>query len=82
MIETSGLINVYSEMNPWIDYVVSVDKDFDKAKKIISQAFDSWFDDKDAEFISMTEWIKDKLNAAGIQCEFYYKEESEEDGNV
>lgn len=33
MIETGGLINVYSDMNPWIDYVISVYGNFEKFNK-------------------------------------------------
>lgn len=79
MTETRGLINIYSDENPWIDYVVSVYNDADKAKEIIDAAFDSWFEDEDAHAVPMVDWIKEKLDEEEIIYDFYYKEESEDE---
>ena len=79
MITTGGLINVYSDMNSWMDYVISVYggmEKFTKAKEIIDKAFNSWFED--AESTTMADWIKEKLDAAGITYDFYYKDGCEE----
>ena len=82
MIETGGLINVYSDLNPWIDYVISIYggfETFNKAKEIIKAAFTSWFEDEDAHAITMVDWIKEKLDTADIVYDFYYKEESDDE---
>lgn len=80
MIETGGLINVYSDMNPWIDYVISVDgslETFNKAKEIVAKAFDKWFTDEETNSMTMADWIGMHLGVAGIRYDFYYKEEKE-----
>ena len=51
MVRTKTCINVYSEMNPWIDFciVISGEKDITDAKEIIEQAYDSWFSAKKSD---------------------------------
>ena len=51
MVRTKTCINVYSEMNPWIDFciVISDEKDITDAKEIIEQAYDSWFSAKKSD---------------------------------
>lgn len=79
MTETRGLINVYSDENPWIDYVVSVYNNVDKAERIINEAFDDWFEDEEAHAYTISDWIKEKLDEEEIIYDFYYKEESEDE---
>lgn len=78
--ETTG-INVYSDMNTWIDFVVVPEnlKDSEQAEKIISQAFDEWNDGNPMETIS--EYICEKLKENGIEHEVYFKEDGEENEN-
>ena len=45
MVRTKTCINVYSEMNPWIDFCIVLENENNilDAKEIIEQAYDSWF---------------------------------------
>lgn len=77
MIETGGLINVYSDMNPWMDLVVLVNnEDFDKAKEVTEKAFDDFRNDPkvEEECWAYGDWIGWKLKEAGIKYSMYFRE--------
>ena len=79
MTRTITGINVYSDMNKWIDFIVVPEnlEDYEQAEEIISQAFDEWNDGDPMETIS--EYICGKLKENGIEHEVYFKEDG--DGN-
>lgn len=81
MTRTITGINLYSDMNPWIDFIVVLEnlKDYEQAEEIISQAFDEWNDGDLMETIS--EYICEKLKKNGIEHEVYFKEDGEENEN-
>lgn len=80
MINTNGLIEIYSDMNPWMDFIISVkDTDFEKAKTVSEEAFDSYWDDSEAECVTLSEWVGMKMYDNGIECEMYFKDDEEGD---
>ena len=85
MLDNSNLIitkciNVFSDMNTWIDFVIIPcnDEDFTKAEEIISKAYDDWWTLPDAEFEPIADWICRCLNNNDIEFEIYFKNEDEE----
>lgn len=44
MVQTTNCINVYSEMNTWLDFciVITNHEDFAKAEEIVRKAHDDW----------------------------------------
>lgn len=79
MVEERRCINLYSDMNPWMDLVILVnDEDFNNAKEILRDSMNSWFEDEDAECESIGEWISNKLKENKIEFEMYFKSEDEE----
>lgn len=79
MVVERRCINLYSDMNPWMDFVVLVnEEDFGKAKKILQDSMNSWFEDEDAECEPIGEWISNKLKENKIEFEMYFKSEDEE----
>ena len=81
MIQTKTCINVYSEMNPWIDFciVISDEKDIPDAKEIIEQAYDSWFSAKNQTDEPIMEYISRRLTEVCIEHEIYFSGKEEED---
>ena len=77
MIEVKACINVYSDMNPWIDFciVIGAYEDFNKANVIIRNAYDDWFSDKTDEPIA--DYICRLLCENDIEFEIYFKDEEE-----
>ena len=46
MVEERKCINLYSDMNPWMDLVILVnDEEFEKAKEVAEKAFDDFWND-------------------------------------
>lgn len=82
MIRVGTSLNVYSELNPWIDFIVNVGAyvDVEKTQEIIEQAFSEWFEDNEEVGNStIIEYISEKLKAENIDFEIYVKmEEAEE----
>ena len=79
MVIERRCINLYSDMNPWMDLIILVnDEDFDKAKEVAEKAFDDWWTASDAEFEPIGDWISDKLKENGIEFEIYFKYEEED----
>ena len=82
-LRTTKCINVFSDMNTWIDFVIIPcnDEDFTKAEEIISKAYDDWWTLPDAEFEPIADWVSDKLKENGIEFEIYFKYEEEEESD-
>ena len=47
MVVERRCINLYSDMNPWMDLVLLVnDEDLDKAKEVTEKAFDTFWNER------------------------------------
>ena len=81
MIQTKTCINVYSDMNTWIDFciVIGAYEDFTKAEEIVQKAYDDWWKLPDAQFEPIADWISRCLTKNDIEFEIYFKDESEVD---
>lgn len=81
MVRTKTCINVYSEMNPWIDFCVVLEdeKDVDDAKEIIEQAYNEWFSAKNQTDEPIMEYISRRLTEVCIWHEIYFTDKEEED---
>ena len=81
MVNVRTCINVYSEMNPWIDFciVLTDEKDIPDAKEIIEQAYDSWFSAKNQTDEPIMEYISRRLTEVCIEHEIYFTGKEEED---
>ena len=80
MIETKTCINVWSDMNTWIDFciVIGVYEDLTKAEEIVRKAYDDWWELEDAAFEPIGDYVSRCLNENGIEFEIYFKESEEE----
>lgn len=80
MVVERRCINLYSDMNTWIDFVIIPCKseDFNKAKEVVEKAFDDWWSAPEAECEPIGDWVSDKLKENGIEFEIYFKHEEEE----
>lgn len=79
MLKTNTCINVYSELNPWINFciVIGAFEDFTKAEEIVQAAYDEWFENESDE--SIVDYISQCLTENDIDHEMYFRgEESEE----
>lgn len=81
MVRTKTCINVYSEMNPWIDFciVLENENDISDAREIIEQSYDSWFSAKNQTDEPIMEYISRRLNEVCIWHEIYFTGKDEED---
>ena len=81
MVRTRTCINVYSEMNPWIDFciVLENENDISDAREIIEQSYDSWFSAKNQTDEPIMEYISRRLNEVCIWHEIYFTDKEEED---
>lgn len=81
MVRTKTCINVYSEMNPWIDFciVLENENDISDAREIIEQSYDSWFSAKNQTDEPIMEYISRRLNEVCIWHEIYFTDKEEED---
>lgn len=76
MIAERRCINLYSDMNSWMDLVILVnDEDFDKAKEVAEKAFDDFWNDPkvEEECWAYGDWVEWKLKEANIKYEMYFK---------
>lgn len=76
MVVERRCINLYSDMNSWMDLVLLVnDEDFDKAKEVTKKAFnDFWNDPKvEEECWCYGDWVGWKLKEAGIKYNMYFR---------
>ena len=81
MVRTKTCINIYSEMNPWIDFciVLENENDISNAREIIEQSYDSWFSAKNQTDEPIMEYISRRLNEVCIWHEIYFTDKEEED---
>lgn len=79
MIETKTCINVWSDMNTWINFCILVENDFEKAEEIVKKAYDDWWELEDAQFEPLGDYVSRCLYESGIEFEIYFKDESEEE---
>ena len=81
MVRTKTCINVYSEMNPWIDFciVLENENEISDAREIIQQSYDSWFSAKNQTDEPIMEYISRRLNEVCIWHEIYFTDKEEED---
>lgn len=83
MIIERKVLNVYSSLNPWIDFIVDIEapENVERAQEIIEQAFNEWFEDNEKVGDStVIEYISEKLKAENISFEIYIKlDEAEEE---
>ena len=81
MIQIKTCINVYSEMNPWIDFCVVLEneKDIDDATKIIEQAYNEWFSATNQTDEPIMEYISRRLTDVCIWHEIYFSGKEEKD---
>lgn len=81
MIKVRTCINVYSEMNPWIDFciVLKDEKDINDATEIIKQAYSEWFSSGNQTDEPIAEYISRRLTDVCIEHEIYFSGKDEED---
>ena len=81
MVNVRTCINVYSEMNPWIDFciVLENEKDVTEAKEIIEQAYEEWFSSDNQTDLPITDYISDNLSDVCIWHEIYFSGKEEEE---
>ena len=77
------IINVYSDMNPWIDYIFLLNnkEEYDKAAEIVQKAYNDWFGllDDGVHDIPIAEYIHEQLKEAGIITTLYVLSEGEKE---
>ena len=77
MVKVTNCINVYSDLNEWIDFsIILIDgdyRDYLEAKKIVETAFNEWFENESDEPIA--EFISNKLTENNYEHDIYFKEE-------
>ena len=78
MIEKYTYLHVYSELNPWIDFVITLSQseDGERAKQIAD-----WFkvtSEAKAGDTTIFEYIKGKLEEENIKCGIFYNDEVKE----
>lgn len=78
MVKIKKCINVYSDMNTWIDFCIITDSDIEKANEIIEAAYDDWWEAPDAEFEPIADYIGRRLYENGIEFDIYFKDEEED----
>ena len=83
MVEKYTYLHVYSELNPWIDFVITLSQseDGDRAKQIAEQAYGDWFKTTSEANVGETtifEYIKEKLEEENIKCGIFYNDEVKE----
>ena len=82
MIQTKTCINVYSNMNTWIDFciVIGAYDDFTKAEEIVQKAYDDWWDSEEADYdIPIAEYIGMELTENNIEFDMYFNNDEEEE---
>ena len=74
-------INVYSQLNDWIDFVVILEnqEETEKAEEIINKAADRWFEDADDICDTFADYVCFELTKAKIKHDIYFKENTDED---
>ena len=79
MIKRLGglVLNVYSEINEWIDYIflLSSKDEYERAAEIVQKAYDDWFKldivDDSVQCVPIAEYIYEQLREEGIMATLY-----------
>ena len=76
MVQTKRCINVVSDSNQFIDFCIIVDKeDVEKAEKIVEKAYHDYWEDDDAQFLTVADYVTNAFINSDINViEIYYKE--------
>ncbi len=79
MIQSGSCISVYSEMNPWIDFVVVIGAycNFADAEEIVTRAYHDWWNNESD--LPIADYIGSKLEENEIAYDIYFKNEEEDD---
>lgn len=79
-IRNDTCIEVYSDMNEWMDCVFLVaEADKDAAEKVLKAAFDDYWDDEEAHDACYGDWLELRMKKAKINYEVFYRSVDEED---
>lgn len=84
MIQTINAINIYSELNPFIDFIIVPvdDNDSDQISKILEEALDRWMDTENhpnLHQIPIGDYLCACLDERMLNYEIYCRFEDEED---
>ena len=72
MIKIKNAINIYSDLNDWIDFVILVDDEqLIRASGLIKLYYDAWFDGDSDETIA--NYISNGLSKYKIEHEIYFR---------
>ena len=79
--EGKSHINVYSDMNDWMDATFTVDdKDRADAVRTLEKAYDDWFEPvPEAECECWGDWLCEALDEAGIKYEVSYADDDSDE---
>ncbi len=80
MLQRKICINVFSDMNTWIDFCIVFElyTDFTKAEEIVKKAYDDWWEPLDAQFEPISDYISRCLTENDIKHEIYFKNDEDE----
>ena len=83
MTNIKNCIHVYSLTNSFIDFVIiPYDyQDIDNTKSIVSEAYDSYWRDTEADDMTMADWVALKLKESDIDFDLYFNEGNGESMN-
>lgn len=75
MLATKTCINVYSDLNEWIDFCITIGayEDFTKVEEIVQKTYDDWFESESDETIA--DYISQCLTENDIEHEIFFKSE-------
>lgn len=84
MVQTIKVINIYSELNPFIDFIIiPVDSaDSNIISNLLEEALDRWLDIDnypDLQSIPIGDYLKECLDERHLNYEMYCRLEDEED---
>ena len=84
MVRQTQVIQVYSQFNPFIDFMIQLDpaEDTNRVIEIIDQACSRWFEPEKYPYLESTplpEYICDNLTENNIKYDVYFKLPEEED---
>lgn len=82
MVEKKLAINVYSGLNPWIDFVILVTSkhEIESVEQVIEKWYTEWFEGSEkVEDMPLIEYIEYMLGLMGIEYEIYMKPDNDEE---
>lgn len=81
MVSVKTCIQVYSDLNPWMNYCFVIEPycNFGDAEDIINDSFNSWWDSEEAHDIPIVDWIERHLTEKDIAFETYFGDKREGD---